>query len=538
MPQPVAPPRPLSESPVDDAVPRGLAAIPDGKVRTAASDAAVYTVAVYAAQVMLFVAGIIQKALLGPLAAGYWALMQAAWPFFNVASLGADQGTARQVPLHRGRGDFAAAGAVAASGNSFSLIAMTVLGALVAVVALVLGADWPSEIRYGLVLLGVIAPLRFLSDSHETLFQATKRFSEVSAGTILKAVITLTVQTALVYLFGFYGMLAGVAATALGVLLLWSRMGLTGLRRPAFGWGIDRKRLRELIGFGFPIMVFGQVWMLFMAIDSLIVGTFIDIRSLGYYALAGSVTQYVLYLPKSIGAALFPRMSEQFGRTGDIGALRHFATDTQHLLAHVLVPVFIGGAYFLLPVLVRHALPEFQPAIPVIHVMVAASFFISLCNMPIKILITAGHRLTLIILVAACLAVNASSVYVAVAVLDRGLGGAALATAFSYLVVFLVTSGYGLHKVLGLRPTLTHIAELLVAFAYITAALWGIEGLFGSGAGPLFGDLITGLAKFAVLLVVLTPGIVLVQRRNQAITRMWSLLRSAATKARRGRAGS
>ena len=504
-------------------------------MRGAASDAAVYTVAVYAAQIVLFAAGLLHKALLGPLLAGYWALLQSFWPFFGVASLGAQEGTARQVPLHRGRSDLRAAAAVADTGSSFTLAAMAVLGVLVAGIAVAFGAGWPPEMRYGLVLLGVTAPLRYLSDCHDTLLQATKRFSVVSAGTMLKAFVTLTVQTLLVYLFGLYGMFAGVAAASAAVLILWSRMGLAGLRRPAFRLRVDRERLGELVAFGFPIMVFGQIWLLFMAIDNLIVAGFIDVTNLGYYALAVSVVNYVLYLPKSIGAALFPRMSERFGATQDIASLRGYAIDTQQLLAYMLVPVFLGGTYFLMPVLVRHALPAFAPAIPVIHVMVAASFFISLCNMPIKMLLTAGHRLTLTLLVAVCLGVNAAANYVAVAVLDAGIVGAALATALSYLVVFLVTGGYGLGKVLGARRTVIHLAELMGVFVYVIAALWGLEWAFGVGGGSFVPDVLTGLGKFAAFMVLLTPGLALVQIRHQALSTVWRLLRSAARAARTGR---
>ena len=60
------------------------------------------------------------------------------------------------------------------------------------------------------------------------------------------------------------------------------------------------------MSFGFPIMLQGQIWLLFMSIDNLIVAGFISVKDLGYYALAVSVTGYVLHMPRSIGAALFP----------------------------------------------------------------------------------------------------------------------------------------------------------------------------------------------------------------------------------------
>ncbi len=174
----------------------------------------------------------------------------------------------------------------------------------------------------------------------------------------------LTLQTAAVVLFGFYGMFVGIVLSIVGMYVLWRRLGLTTWRRPAFAWRIDRSRVRELMSFGFPIAIQGQIWLLFMSVDNLIVAGFLSVKDLGYYALGVSVTGYVLHLPRSIGAALFPRMTEKFGETSDIKSIRHYAVDTQRVLAYMLVPLFLGAAFFLVPVLIRHALPGVRAGHP------------------------------------------------------------------------------------------------------------------------------------------------------------------------------
>jgi O-antigen/teichoic acid export membrane protein len=328
-------------------------------------------------------------------------------------------------------------------------------------------------------------------------------------------------------------MFAGTLAATLGTLILFARMGLTGLRRPIFTWRIDRERLKELIAYGFPILLFGQIWLLFMGIDNLIVAGFLGVEDLGFYALAVSVTSYILYLPKSLSAVLFPRMAERYGETGELGSIGHYATNVQRILGYMLVPAFVGAAFFLLPVLVRHALPDFKPAIPVIHIMVAGSFFISLCNMPIKVLTTAGRRLPLIIMITGCLLLNAAANYVAVAVLDEGIKGAAVATVVSYFAVFVITSGYSLTAIMGRRRMALHVGELLVVFAYMAGALWGLEWLIGSGAGAVVPDTATGAAKYLLFLALLTPWLYVAQHRVQGPERVWRLVRRGARAARR-----
>jgi hypothetical protein len=165
--------------------------------------------------------------------------------------------------------------------------------------------------------------------------------------------------------------------------------------------------------------------------------------------------------------------------------------------------------------------------------MVAGSFVMALCNLPIKAMLTAGKRLALILLVGGCLAVNAAANYIAVAVLDQGIEGAAVATVFSYFVVFIATSGYALNMMIGRRAMVAHVSELVLVAAYVAAAVWAIEGLLGSGEGPLTGDVLTACAKLALFGVALTPWLVLAQRRVQGLTRLRDMGMKVVRKVRR-----
>lgn len=516
----------------------GLAALPDAPARSAASDAALFTIGAYIAQLLLFVAGVAQKGILGPRSAGYWALMGTFATFLSIAPLGALDGANRHIPFYRGRNDREKAAVIADTASSFTLVASAVAGGLLVALALLAGPHWAPEIQYGILILGILAPLRFLSDAHEGLIQATKRFKVASMAVIARAFIALTLQTLLVILFGYYGMFMGLAASTIGVLILWNRLGVTSFRRPAFRWRIEGKPLRELLRFGVPMMIHSQIWLLFLAIDNLIVAHYLDVTNLGYYALAVSVTTYIMLLPKSIGAALAPRMSERFAARQRVSDIQHYATDVQRLLADMLIPLFVAGAFFFLPVLIRHALPAFTPAIPVVRIMVIASFFISLSNMPIKILHTTGRNWGLASFMLLCLLFNGAANYVAVAVLHLGLRGAAAATSLSYLIVFLAVTGYALRGTLGLRGLLGHLGELLLVVGYTSAALWAIEWLIGPGNGALRYDVAVNVVKFGAFLVLMTPWLVRVQRRYRGLTAVWDMLRLGARKLRARRVGN
>ena len=122
---------------------------------------------------------------------------------------------------------------------------------------------------------------------------------------------------------------------------------------------------------------------------------------------------------------------------------------------------------------------------------------------------------------------------VAVAILDRRIEGAAVATAFSYIVVFMVTSGYALSMLLGRRTMATHVGGLLVVAAYVAAALWSIEALVGSGAGPLLSDAPTAGGKLMLFMVLMAPCLILAERRVRGLSRLRDVARTALAKARR-----
>ena len=88
---------------------RGLAGRPEQAAHGVARDAAVYSVGIYVSQGLLFAAGLLQKALLGPTGTGYWTLMTTFYAYFGIASFGVFHAAWREVPSHRGRSDYAGA---------------------------------------------------------------------------------------------------------------------------------------------------------------------------------------------------------------------------------------------------------------------------------------------------------------------------------------------------------------------------------------------------------------------------------------------
>jgi hypothetical protein len=147
----------------------------------------------------------------------------------------------------------------------------------------------------------------------------------------------------------------------------------------------------------------------------------------------------------------------------------------------------------------------------------------ALMNMPIKVLMTAGYRWSLTSIAFVCLILNAALNVLAVIVLDEGLQGAAAATAASYLVTFLLTTGFSLSRVVSWRKVAVYLGEIVVVFIYVYAAMRGVEWLLGASRGSFFADAGLAAAKFALYAVAVSPWLWLCEKRLGGLTMLRDL---------------
>ncbi len=198
------------------------------------------------------------------------------------------------------------------------------------------------------------------------------------------------------------------------------------------------------------------------------------------------------------------------------------------ILALMVLPLLVGGAFFLAPMLIRQALPAFVPGIPAVRILAGGSFLIALVNVPVEILITTGRRWGVTSLLLVCLMINALANYIAMGVLGEGLRGAAFATAFSYLVVMVAANVYSLRSLYGTAAVRRQLSTVLGAFLYTIGALWAVDFAYHVqnhvGLGE---DLGVALAKLLVFVVLMAPCLMLAERRFGALTIVRSLLASS-----------
>jgi len=184
------------------------------------------------------------------------------------------------------------------------------------------------------------------------LYVTHGRFVRLSFITVLVSGAGV-VTVVFVWWLGFEGLcIRGILVAALMLALLWKWRSLTV--RPRWRW----PDFRLLATTGVPIFLVGQLAAWWPVLNSTLVLKYAGVEGLGLYALANMAGPIVALLPKAMAQVVYPKMSEEYGRTGRLRPLVRMAVGpTLVTVAATLVAVTVG--WVLIPPVVRLILPKY-----------------------------------------------------------------------------------------------------------------------------------------------------------------------------------
>jgi O-antigen/teichoic acid export membrane protein len=475
-------------------------------------DATWYTVATYISQFLAFGIGVIAKRLLGPADLGIWAVLLSLLSFLGLLEFGVIQATNRQMSYALSKGDEVLAETYKRVQFSFVGVAGLVGGAGLLLYVLVAQRTISPAFGWGLASLAVILPLTQLHLGQVTVYWANKRFAVTSLLTLVETGLMGTLGLLLIWRVGLYGQMLAFLAVLLAKIgyLTWQAHGQSRFR-VAFGWNLPI--LRELLSIGFPLQVISLVNLLKLSGTSLLVAYVFDTTAAGYYALALSIQNYVYWTPNAFSIVMFPRFQARMADSNDDAtALHSYLVKPTVGLGYFVLPVLISASYFLVPVLIRHALPAYGPSIPVLKVLLAGTYFLSMEHMPGQLLTTVDRlweRVSLsaltVVLLAVCLGVallNHPTLFTIVASL-----------AVANAIAFLANFEYAYRIVGGPKVDRWFSARLVGVFTYLMFVLVATDHAIPLWGHSLWKDALSAAAKWALALAFLAPVFLLAERQ-------------------------
>ncbi len=484
-----------------------------------------YTAATYVVQVITLLLAIVTKRWLGPVNVGVWASLMLLTTYLGLAQLRITDAAQKEIAYRRGKGEEDTAALLRDVMFTAWLSLSALLGAGVVVAAWLLPGLRSGDHRLGLVLVGALFPITQVLVCYTVMFRSHKRFELLSRTLLLVALANAALQLPLTYLWGFPGFLAAYVLANLVHLAYW-RLVVRDRDTTRFHLRWHWPTLRRLLAVGVPMQVGGVVMTLLRSLDQVMLLGRLGPAALGLYSIGVSVNTFVYSIPNAVSIVTFPSFQERYGQTGSRAALRELIVVPVQAMAFVVLPLAVGGAYLLLPPLVRHVLPQFVPGIAAAQILLMGTFALSLNHMPGQFLITVDRQTPAIVLAAASTAVLASGCWLA---LGRGLGivGVAAATAVAYafsaasvLVVALAMAG-------SLRAALALVGQCAVALAWTWGGAALAVHLVPADTSSPWRDFGAAALAGLVFLALIAPLIAFFQHRTGLLRPLLSVRRTS-----------
>ena len=272
---------------------------------------------------------------------------------------------ARFIPYDRGRGDPGAARSRQSALTRLGFGSALVLGVLSGLAAQLLGFAAIDSVQWALL---TIVYSMYVVD--KAAFYALDRLERYLVLEVVAAGVTLTATVAV--LVSGSNLLLAPLILGHAIFLLGSRHAVPQLVRG------ELPKLRAPIAAMLGYVALACVGTLanagFLQATQLISSTSADPAQIGYVAAIVTLLAPTYFLPRALGLALFPAMSEAHG-AGLPERVRSQADATTRGLIVALMPLFAAAILLSSEILVLFGGEAFEPATPAFQIFLAGGFF-------------------------------------------------------------------------------------------------------------------------------------------------------------------
>ena len=487
-------------------------------------DASGYMAATYVSQVLAFGIGVLIKGLLGPTDLGIWTMLLAILSFLGLLEFGVIQAANKEISYALSKGDKAEAERF--KRVQFSFVALTSVLGTVGMIAYALWTRSGNDaLTLGMLAVALILPISQLHMGQVTVYWANQLFSKTSLLIVAETVLTGTLGLFLVWRFGVAGQ---VAAFLLIVLVKIGALAWPARDQPQLkiGFAWDLQALQHLLKAGVPLFLVSVSNVLKVSGTIFLISHFFGTESVGFYALALSVQNFIYWTPNAFSIVMFPRFQARYADSNDqAAALRSYLVKPIQGLVFFLLPLLLSAAYFIVPVLIDHALPAYRPTIVVLTVMLPGTFFLSLEHMPAQFLTTTNRhwqRVTIsllsLLLVALC---TVAAVQISESLLSFVTG-----ISVAYFLAFMLAFQYAIHHAKGPRSDRWLGLMMTGAFLYLAVIVVLVDGFVAASHGSWQIDLTVAFGKWLLCILLLVPVFIVAERQLELLSTLGNLCRN------------
>lgn len=471
-------------------------------------EATILSASTYIFQILMLIRGFVIARFLGPSLYGVWTMIRTLFQTEKLLGLGTTNAMMRQVPMNAAQGK---------PDENFvlqqnCLTLRLFLSSLIAVGIVILSVtdivvDYKTEMRWAglvFVLNGIwfFIPAKLISE---------KKVPVLSKFRLLYGILNTIFGISLLLIFEIQGLLIGVVITNIIIFYYLVDMG-----HLSFQLKFDPNMLKGLIITGYPMLILSLSFFLMKQIDKVLVFLMLGSVSTGYYGLAAFLSGTINQIPATFTAVLFPRMMYKISRSRNRNDIEEFYTLPIFVFARLL-PILFGIVYININIPIYYFLPQYVSAINTVQVLVIASFFFVIWEIPKNVLVGFGKQKQLM---KGTLVLIVFGILLDISILRMGYGifEVAIASAFTYFLISFMSNIYALF-IFGKRgvEAFTIIINIYGPLFYTLCGLSVITLL-------TWPEKMIATEFFQTLLFLLycTPLIILVEKKNGIFRKIYT----------------
>jgi O-antigen/teichoic acid export membrane protein len=429
---------------------------------------------------------------------GIWALVFSIIAYMNFFDVGMKQSLARYLSKHYATKDYDGLNAVI---NSSNLI-YTITGSLVIIGTLVVAHFFLDSFSVAPELLPVMRTALIIIGFNQAVhffFMTGTAIGPFHRYDISNAVeITFSIISALIVV---YYLKKGHGLITLAIITITVNIVQSVVRRivqqylvPQIRWRfkyIDRKYVRELLGYGFVGFLIVISWMVIFNIDNVVVGIFLSTTAVTFYSIAGQMITYLRTIINAIGIPLVPAISH-LDATSDTREIAGLYSKISKYLYYFSGCICVGLMFFAGKFIYLWMGPEFTDTVEILMILTIPVCVYLPQVMANSVLLGIGRHLPLFYVLAAEAVSNAALSLILVRPL--GIHGVALGTAIPQLIIYLFVYPYVFHRIIkaSLKGFYLTSAKMLATSALFTLPIAVLMKYVNHipGWGGLFADIV------------------------------------------------
>jgi O-antigen/teichoic acid export membrane protein len=368
----------------------------------------------------------------------------------------------RELPFLAGRDDVRGAERVRNVGFSADLLWRAFVGLCVLVAAFF---QTNEVLRYGLIITAFTLFVARINELYSLVCQVKKDFHLLSKATFLTSTLSSGLIVATVYWVKIFSPLL-VPLLVLTVIIFYYQRHI----HLDMQFSLDRGELKRMMRIGIPLQLLTVVFWIYRNSDRTVIAGFLDTTSLGYYALAVSIVQYLQLPPNDFVLVLRPRLYEILGKYEDVAEVRPYIMKPTIVIAY-LIPFVVGLIWLCSPLIILSVLPKYAGSINVLKILALNIYFATVLLMPHLLLYSAKvNRQTHCVFVWGAAAVVTALLSYLFLQIGWGIDGVAVAMVVgqAFAAVFIFGMGHR-YYLKGVRGPFWYYFKLLLPLLYTGA---------------------------------------------------------------------